>query len=91
MQINLLIKLKGWVTYTEQLGEEAPHVNTMVHVMSLGRQAPTVHPGSDKAKLPWVKMLKELWQKIVQRAALPSQWALTHQVQHQVLGNTQKV
>lgn len=48
MQINLLIKLKGWTTYTEQLGEEAPHDNTMVHVVSLRRQAPTGHTGSDK-------------------------------------------
>lgn len=91
MQINLLIKLKGWMSYTEQLGEEAPLVNTMVHVTSPRREAPTVHPGREKTKLPSVKMLKELWQKVVQRAVLPSQWALTHQVKHQVLENVQGV
>lgn len=29
MQINLLIKLKGWMTCPEQLGEEAPHISRM--------------------------------------------------------------
>lgn len=48
------------MSYTEQLGEEAPLVNTMVHVMSPRREAPTVHPGREKATLPSVKMLKEL-------------------------------
>lgn len=84
MQINLLIKLKGWMSYTGQLGEEAPHVSTMVHVMSPRRETPTVHPGREKTKPPSVKRLKELWQKVVQRAVPPSQWALTHQVKHQV-------
>lgn len=36
-------------------------------------------------------MLKESWQKTAQRAALLSQGALTNQVKHHILGNTQKV
>lgn len=90
MQINLLIKLKGGMTYTEQPGEEAPHVSTMVHVMSHRTQAPTVLPGRDKAKLPWVKMLKELWQKVVQRAVFPSQRAVTHQVSTKYWGTSRR-
>lgn len=52
MQINLLIKLKGWMTYIEQCGKEVPHSNVMVHIMCL---ASPVRLESDKAQLHlWV-------------------------------------
>lgn len=52
MQINLLIKLKGWMTYIEHCGKEVPHSNVMVRIMCL---ASTVHLESDEAKLHlWV-------------------------------------
>lgn len=45
MQINLLIKLKGWLTYIEQCGKEVPHDNVMVHVICLANQTSTAHSG----------------------------------------------
>lgn len=43
MQINLLIKLKGWLTYIERCGKEVPHGNVMVHIICLANQASTAH------------------------------------------------
>lgn len=70
MQITLLIKLKGWMTYIEQSEKEVPHNNVVVHIMCLANQASTVHLGSDKAKLHvWVKC-RESRPKAVQWAGI---------------------
>ena len=78
MQINLLIKLKRWMTYIEQCGKEALHGNMMVRIMCLANQASTVHLGSDKAKLHlWVKCWKSRDRKLYSEQAFPSQCVLT--------------
>lgn len=78
MQIKLLIKLKGWMTYIEQCGKEVPRDNMMFRIMCLANQASTVHLGSDKAKLPlWVKCWKSRDRKLCGEQAFPSRCVLT--------------